>query len=148
MAEFQIDPRLVADSAPLAALKLCQARLFGDARWPWVVLIPRKPGAHEIEHLAAADRVQLMEEIVAAGSAVRAMGASLGRPVEKLNVGSLGNIVAQLHVHVIGRRADDPAWPGPAWGVAGKVAYDAAALMVAQTAALPAFEGVKRKAGG
>jgi diadenosine tetraphosphate (Ap4A) HIT family hydrolase len=57
-----------------------------------------------------------MAEVVAAGRAVRAMATAAGRPVDKLNVGALGNIVAQLHVHVVGRRTDDPAWPGPVWG--------------------------------
>ena len=58
----------------------------------------------------------LTSEIVIAGHAVRAIGAALRRPVEKLNVGQLGNITRQLHVHVVGRRADDPCWPGPVWG--------------------------------
>jgi diadenosine tetraphosphate (Ap4A) HIT family hydrolase len=70
----------------------------------------------------------LTEEIVAAGVAVKAMGVALGRPVEKLNVGALGNITPQLHVHVVGRRADDPAWPGPVWGVGEAAAYDDGAL--------------------
>ena len=148
MAEFQIDPRIVAVSEPLAALKLCQARLMGDCRWPWIVLSPRKPGAQEIEHLTPADRAQLLEEIMAAGAAVRAMGAACGRSVEKLNVGALGNVVEQLHVHVVGRRADDAAWPGPVWGVAGAVPYPPASLALAQAAALPALETVRRKTAG
>ncbi|HTK36820.1 MAG TPA: HIT domain-containing protein [Caulobacteraceae bacterium] len=148
MAEFKIDPRLVASSEPLAALKLSEARLQTDARWTWIVLIPRRPGARELEHLTPADRALLLEEIVAAGSAVRAMGAALGRSVEKLNVGALGNRVEQLHVHVVGRRCDDPAWPDPVWGMEGAVAYAPASLAIAQAAALPAFEGMKRKPGG
>src|SRR4051812_7352219 len=101
MAEFEIDPRLLAGSEPLAALQLCDARLMNDARWPWIVLVPRKPGAREVEHLAPKDRALLMEEAVIAGAAVRAMGAALGRPVEKLNFGALGNVVAQLHAHMV-----------------------------------------------
>src|SRR6185436_18219832 len=97
-------------------LPLCQARLQADARWPWIVLIPRSPGLRELEDLTSADRIRLMDEILAAGVAVRGAGAALGRPVEKLNVGALGNVTPQLHVHVVGRRADDPAWPGPVWG--------------------------------
>jgi diadenosine tetraphosphate (Ap4A) HIT family hydrolase len=145
MAEFKIDPRIAADSEPLAALKLSQARLQADARWPWIVLIPRKPGVREIEHLAPADRGALLEEIIAAGAAVRTMGAALGRPVEKLNIAALGNRVEQLHVHVVGRRSDDPAWPDPVWGLAGAVPYTPETLVVAQTAALPALDGVRRK---
>jgi diadenosine tetraphosphate (Ap4A) HIT family hydrolase len=79
---------------------------------------------------------------------VRAMGAALGRPVEKLNIGALGNHVEQLHVHVVGRRSDDAAWPEPVWGVVGSVDYDQASLDLARGAAIPAFEGVKRKAAG
>jgi diadenosine tetraphosphate (Ap4A) HIT family hydrolase len=144
MAEFKIDPRLLESSEPLAALRLCEARLHGDARFPWIVLIPRKPGAREIEHLTAKDRAVLMDEIVAAGAAVRALGAAVGRPVEKLNVGAIGNRVEQLHVHVIGRRTDDANWPDPVWGLPGAVAYEEKALAAALQAALPALEGVLR----
>ena len=142
MAEFTVDPRLLASSEPLAALKLSEARLHGDARFPWIVLVPRKPGAREIEHLTPKDRAQLMDEIVAAGAAVRALGAAWGRPVEKLNVGAIGNRVEQLHIHVIGRRADDANWPDPVWGLAGAQPYGEAALADARPAALPALEGV------
>lgn len=142
MAEFTVDPRLLASSEPLAALKLCEARLHGDARFPWIVLVPRKPGAREIEHLAPKDRAQLMDEIVAAGVGVRALGAAWGRPVEKLNVGAIGNRVEQLHIHVIGRRADDANWPDPVWGLPGAQPYGEAALADARQAALPALEGV------
>jgi diadenosine tetraphosphate (Ap4A) HIT family hydrolase len=148
MAEFRIDPRIVADSEPLASLKLSEARLSRDARWPWIILVPRKHGAREIEHLVPADRAVLLEEIVAAGAVARAMGAALGRPVEKLNVGALGNRVEQLHVHVVGRRSDDAAWPDPVWGAPGAMAYPAEALAIVQTAALPAFGGLIRKPGG
>jgi diadenosine tetraphosphate (Ap4A) HIT family hydrolase len=83
-----------------------------------------------------AARSRLMEEIVLAGQAVRAMGEAAGRPVFKLNVGALGNVTPQLHAHVVGRRADDPAWPGPVWGVMGTKAYSAEALTAARRAAL------------
>ncbi len=145
MAEFEIDPRILASTEALASLVLCQARLQSDARWPWIVLSPRRPGAREIDHLAARDRSQLMDEIVAAGAAVRAMGAAIGRPVEKLNIGAIGNMVSQLHIHVIGRRADDPCWPQPAWGVPGADVYSDAALAQARSAALTAFEGVRAR---
>jgi diadenosine tetraphosphate (Ap4A) HIT family hydrolase len=80
------------------------------------VLIPRVEGARELEDLAPEDRRLLMDEILAAGHAVRAIGLALGREVAKLNVGQLGNVTPQLHVHVVGRRPDDAAWPGPVWG--------------------------------
>ena len=145
MAEFVVDPRLLAVSHPIVSLKLSEARLYADARWPWIMLIPRKVGARELEHLTAADRATLMDEIVAAGGAVRAMGASAGRPVEKLNVGAIGNKVEQLHVHVAGRRADDAAWPQPVWGVGTAVPYSDEALAASREAALTALQGLKRK---
>jgi diadenosine tetraphosphate (Ap4A) HIT family hydrolase len=112
----EIDPAFLATSQVIAELSLCQARLQDDGRYPWIVLIPRVAGAQELEDLSEADRALLMEEIVTAGEAVRAMGKPLGLAVEKLNVGALGNVTAQLHVHVVGRRRSDPAWPGPVWG--------------------------------
>lgn len=134
--KFVIDNAILATSEPLATLKLCEARLQADARYPWIVLVPRRPGARELDHLTAADRARLMEEIVLAGAAVRAMGAALGRPVDKLNVGALGNITPQLHVHVIGRRDDDAAWPGPVWGHGEPRQYPEARLAQAHEAAL------------
>ena len=143
MAEFAIDTRILASSEPLCALKLCDARLQADARWPWILLLPRKPGARELEHLSHKDRAQLMEEIVLASGVVRAIGAAFGRPVEKLNVGGLGNIVPQLHVHIIGRRVDDPCWPNPVWGVGEAKPYSDADLALAREAALSVLEALK-----
>ena len=125
MTAFEIDPRLLASSIPVAALTLCEARLQADARWPWIVLIPRRPGLRELDELTAAEQVQLLQETAWTGEVVRAIGQAAGRPVEKLNVGLLGNVVAQLHVHVVGRRADDPAWPGPVWGFGEAAPYPA-----------------------
>jgi diadenosine tetraphosphate (Ap4A) HIT family hydrolase len=133
--KFALAPAFLATSHAVADLKLCAARLQADARWPWIVLIPRKVGARELEHLSPANRALLMEEIVLAGAAVRAIGAALGRSVDKLNVGQLGNITPQLHVHLVGRRADDAAWPGPVWGVGEAVAYAPEALRMATDAA-------------
>ena len=137
--KFALDPAILATSEPLCELKLCAARLQTDARWPWIVLVPRKAGVRELEHLSAGDRHQLIEETVLAGDAVRAIAAALGRPIEKLNVGQLGNVTPQLHVHVVGRRPDDPAWPGPVWGVAEPIAYRPAALVSALQAADTVF---------
>jgi diadenosine tetraphosphate (Ap4A) HIT family hydrolase len=89
-----------------------------------------------LEHLSVLDRAAVMEEAMLAGAAVRAIGGALGRPVEKLNLGALGNVTPQLHLHVVGRRADDPAWPGPVWGVGEALAYDGLALGRAREAAL------------
>jgi len=135
---FAHDPAFDAGSAPLAALPLSDVRLQLDARFPWLILLPRREGARELEDLSPEDRARLMEEIIAAGRAVRAIGEILGRPVAKLNVGALGNVTPQLHIHIVGRRPDDPAWPGPVWGVAGAVGYSAAALAMVRAVALVA----------
>lgn len=135
MDKFALHPAFAATSEFLAELKLSQARLQLDARWPWIVLIPRRVGARELEHLSPQNRAQLMEEIVLAGAAVRAIGAALGRPVDKLNVGQLGNITPQLHLHVVGRRPDDAAWPGPVWGQGEPALYAPEALGHALAAA-------------
>ena len=139
MAEFVLDPAFVATAAELGELSLCHARLQLDARYPWIVLIPRVAGARELEDLSVSDRARLIEETVLAGSAVRAVAQVLGLAVDKLNVGALGNVTPQLHVHVLGRRVGDPAWPGPVWGHSAGEAYDAAGLARAVTAARAAL---------
>ena len=139
MAEFILDPAFVATSAELGDLSLCHARLQLDARYPWVVLIPRVGAARELEDLSVADRARLIEETVLAGAAVRAVAEVLGLPVDKLNVGALGNVTPQLHVHVVGRRTGDPAWPGPVWGHSAGVAYEAGMLERAVAAAKAAL---------
>jgi diadenosine tetraphosphate (Ap4A) HIT family hydrolase len=137
---FTLDPAFEAGSAALAALPFCEVRLQLDARFPWLILIPRVTGAREIEDLTPGGRVLLMEEIVLAGRAARAMGETLGRPVTKLNIGALGNVTPQLHVHVVGRRPDDLAWPGPVWGVGAATPHDADSLSRARIAALGVLE--------
>jgi diadenosine tetraphosphate (Ap4A) HIT family hydrolase len=136
---FAIDPAFLATSEPLGELALCHVRLQADAHYPWIVLIPRQAGARELEDLSEADRITLMAEIVVAGHAVRAAGAAFGLAVEKLNVGALGNVTPQLHVHVVGRRGDDPAWPGPVWGHGPAKGFEAAELAVAVAAAKAAL---------
>lgn len=113
---FQADPTFDPGSVEVCDWPLCQVRLQDDARFPWLILIPRRPGLRELEDLTSGDRTLLMEEIVRAGEAVRLLGEAEARPVEKLNVAALGNVTAQLHVHVVGRRADDGLWPDPVWG--------------------------------
>ena len=119
----EIDPAFLSTSQALGDLALCHVRLQADARFPWIVLIPRVAGASELEHLAQGERDVLLEEILRVGTAVRAVGEALGRPAGKLNIGQLGNVTAQLHVHVVGRRPGDAAWPGPVWGFGEPAAY-------------------------
>lgn len=124
MSDFRPDPAFDAGSVFAVDWPLCHVRLQDDARFPWLILIPRVEGATEVEHLSAGDRTVLMEEIVGAGEIVRALGEAVRRPVEKLNVAALGNVTAQLHIHVVGRRRDDPLWPDPVWGRGGVERYD------------------------
>ena len=98
------------------------------------MLVPRGEGLIELEDLAAAERALLMEEVVRAGGAVRAAGAAMGFEVQKLNVGALGNVVRQLHVHVIGRRAGDAAGAGPVWGVGAAEPFAPAAREAVESA--------------
>lgn len=120
---FQTDPRLLANSIAVASLDLSDLRLMDDARFAWLVLIPRVAGASELDDLDADQRLTLMAEIIAAGDMARRLGEALGRPVDKINTAALGNVTAQLHVHVVGRRRDDPLWPDPIWGRGGGVAW-------------------------
>lgn len=116
MAEFVLDPRISATSHAIASLDLCDLRLQDDGRFPWVVLSPRSMGAVELADLPYSDQCQLLVEIDLAGRMVRALGAAWSRPVQKLNIANLGNVTPQLHWHIVGRRSDDPCWPGPVWG--------------------------------
>ncbi len=136
---FSLDPRIAGASHPLAALDLCEARLQDDARFPWIVLAPRREGLVEIADLDATALAQLWAEVRAAGEAVRAIGAALRRPALKLNHGQLGNVVSQLHIHVVGRHAGDAAWPGPVWGFGAAEPYDAQALAVTLAASRAAL---------
>ena len=125
MQDFAVDPAFQAGSVFAADWPLCHVRVQDDARFPWLILIPRVEGATEIEDLTTADRALLMEETVRAGALIRAFGQAADRPIDKLNVAALGNVTAQLHVHVVGRRRDDGLWPDPVWGRPGAVRYEA-----------------------
>jgi diadenosine tetraphosphate (Ap4A) HIT family hydrolase len=115
---FSVAPAFEAGSVAIAEWPLCHVRLQDDARFPWLILIPRVGGAVELEDLSVEQRATLMEETVRAGALVRRLGV-----VEKLNVGAIGNVTAQLHVHVVGRRRDDSLWPDPVWGRGPVVPY-------------------------
>lgn len=120
---MSLDPRLEQASTVLAQLPLSVLRLQEDARWPWLVLVPRRPGLVEVAELTAEEWALLGREVAAADAAVRALGSAVDFEVEKVNVAALGNVVPQLHVHVVGRRTGDPAWPGPVWGVGAAEPY-------------------------
>ena len=146
MDKFALAPAFLQTSEPLVSLKLSEARLQADSRFPWIVLIPRRSGAREMEHISNGDRAQLMDEIIAASAAVRAIGAAIGRPVERVNVGQIGLKTPQLHIHVVGRRADDECWPEPVWGRGEGKDYDARTLEVAIAAALGVLKSMQAAA--
>ena len=116
---FAPDPRLAADSFFLADGPLSQLRVMDDTRFRWLVLVPRRPGAIEWIDLDGDAQRLLLAEINLAGRLLRAWG-----PVHKLNIGALGNVVRQLHVHVLAREEGDAAWPGPVWGIGTPRRYD------------------------
>ena len=112
-ASFTLDPRLAADSVAVASLGLSDLRLMNDARFAWLLLVPRRAGMAEIIEMGKPDRAALFEEIVATMTALKTATGC-----DKLNVAALGNRVRQLHVHVIA------AWPDPVWGAGAAVAYE------------------------
>ncbi|MCV3736392.1 HIT family protein [Rhizobium sp. TRM96647] len=119
MTPFEADARLARDSELLTRIGLCELRLMRDARWPWLVLVPQRTDVHEMFDLTPLDQTMLTFEVnLVADALKRATGAT------KINVGALGNIVRQLHVHVIARSEGDPNWPGPVWGFGTAEAWD------------------------
>lgn len=111
MSEFLLDPRLAADTRPVVELPLCRVVAMRGVDHPWLILVPRRAGLVEILDLDDAERARLFEEVAAVAAALKAETGA-----DKLNIGALGNVVAQLHVHVIARFRSDPAWPAPVWG--------------------------------
>ena len=111
MKEFTLDDRLANDSVSVTITGLCDVRLSKDRRWPWLVLVPRRPGISEIFELTPLDQVLLTFETNKVAAALKTVTGAT-----KINIGALGNIVRQLHVHVIARFEGDANWPGPIWG--------------------------------
>ncbi|WP_342148275.1 HIT domain-containing protein [Methylorubrum sp. SB2] len=109
--DFSLDPQLIADTHHVGDLALCSVLLMDDARFPWLILVPRRPSLSELTDLDEADAAALTGEIRLTVKVIQA----LAKP-DKVNVAALGNVVAQLHVHVIARFRSDPAWPSPVWG--------------------------------
>ena len=128
---FSLAPQLAAETIAVGDLSLSSVLLMDDARFPWFILVPRRPEASEMTDLSDEDAGALMGEI---RIATRVM-LELAKP-DKVNVGALGNVVPQLHVHVVGRFRSDPAWPGPVWGQGSRSPYPAhAAAALAERAA-------------
>lgn len=120
---WTLHPQLAADTHFVASLPLCELLLMDDANYPWLVLVPRIPGASEWLDLTTTDQHRLLDEVSLAGGVLRHV-----HEPDKLNIAALGNVVAQLHVHVVGRFRHDPAWPKPVWGAVPAQRYKAADL--------------------
>ncbi|HVZ50797.1 MAG TPA: HIT family protein [Pseudolabrys sp.] len=115
---FPLHPQLAADTSPVGNLPLSRVLLSNDANYPWLILVPRQTGLVEIIDLAPDDQLRLMAEIAQTARALKSV-----TECEKLNIAAIGNVVPQLHVHVIARRHSDAAWPKPVWGAVPAVAY-------------------------
>lgn len=129
MDAFALHPRLQADTVFVADWTLSRVLVMNDTRYPWLVLVPRRAGAVEVFDLAEADRAMLTEEAARASRGLKQLSGAA-----KINIAALGNLVPQLHIHVVARSPGDAAWPGPVWGQGSAVLYAAPArdALVAQ----------------
>jgi diadenosine tetraphosphate (Ap4A) HIT family hydrolase len=118
---FALHPRLAADTVEIGRWALSRVLLMDDSRWPWLILVPQRPAVREVHELAPTDRGALVEEVAHAGRCLQVSARA-----DKINVGMLGNMVPQLHIHIVARFTSDPAWPGPVWGFGTRVPYDPA----------------------
>jgi diadenosine tetraphosphate (Ap4A) HIT family hydrolase len=108
---FALDPRLAQDTVLLGDFPLCHLLLMNDAQYPWFILVPRREDVSELFQLDTSDQLSLWQETTALAEVLKDLFSA-----DKLNVATLGNVVSQLHMHVIVRRRDDAAWPAPVWG--------------------------------
>jgi diadenosine tetraphosphate (Ap4A) HIT family hydrolase len=118
---FALDERLAADCHVVGELGLSRVLLMDDARFPWLILVPRQPGLRELVELPRDSQHELLDEINRVAHVLHA----ITNP-DKMNIATLGNVVSQLHVHVIARHVGDPAWPRPVWGMGERSPYSAA----------------------
>lgn len=123
MSEFVLDERLATVSVHALDLPLSRVLVMDDVRYPWLMLVPRRPQMVEVFDLVPTDRVMLSEELAIVGSRFKLL-----TKCHKINIANLGNNVPQLHIHVVARNPGDAAWPGPVWGQGDAVRYDPKAL--------------------
>jgi len=118
-ASFKLDPILEKDTVEIARLEVCRVLLMRDKTYPWVILVPALSGLRDLDDLSPSERTQVMAEIDRVSKTMKAVFEPY-----KMNVAALGNVVEQLHIHIIARFQGDPAWPGPVWGVHPATDYD------------------------
>ena len=122
-SDWSLHPQLQRDTVNIGDLPLSRVLIINDANYPWILLVPRRPAVAEIIELDEIEQAQLMTEIARVGRALKTV-----TQCDKLNIAALGNVVPQLHVHIIARRQGDAAWPRPVWGQMPPLAYDKADL--------------------
>lgn len=120
---FELHTQLVKDCVEVGDLPLCRVLLMNDAQYPWLILVPRRAEITELFELPHIDQQQLLDEISHVSSTLAGHYRA-----DKMNIAALGNVVAQLHVHIIARFKNDAAWPRPVWGVAPAIPYEGALL--------------------
>ena len=120
---FMLDPKLTADTHPVVRWRFSDVLLMNDARFPWLILVPRVPDVTELFQLAGPLRAGVVHEAMVLGETLQGLFSA-----EKINTAMLGNVVPQLHIHVIARFSSDSAWPGPVWGVGAAQPYSQGAL--------------------
>lgn len=119
MGEFVLNQQLEADTHFVSELENCSLRLPDDARWPWLILVPRIADVEEWHTLTKGQRIMIDDEVARVASALKTMTGC-----EKINIASIGNMVCQLHIHVIARNEGDANWPGPVWGYGERESYE------------------------
>lgn len=122
-SDWSLHPQLARDTINIGDLPLSRVLVINDANYPWLLLVPRRPQVNEITDLDEVEQAQLMTELTRVARALKVV-----TDCTKLNIAVLGNVMPQLHVHVIARQEGDAAWPRPVWGVVPAVPYDKAAL--------------------
>ena len=135
-SDFDLHPQLAGDTVEVDRWACCRVLLMNDAAYPWLIVVPQRPELRELHDLSTDDLAHVSAEIVRASRAME----RLFEPV-KMNVAALGNQVPQLHIHIIARFEDDPAWPNPVWGTAPAAPYEAGALAERLAALRGAFAG-------
>lgn len=141
--KFKLHHRLQEDTVEIVRLKLSRALLMDDSSFPWIVLVPEREGVREVHELNIEDRSVLIEEIAAASEIIQQLHCP-----DKINIGALGNLVSQLHIHVIGRFRTDRAWPGPVWGAGPARPYQAGTLETVCAGIRKAFQQKGREHAG
>ena len=131
MNDFILHSKLAADTFEVLSLEVSQLLLMNDARYPWLILVPQVSGMRDLHNLSTKQYQAVTQEIVQVSEVLESLAQA-----HKMNVGALGNMVPQLHIHIIARQTNDAAWPAPVWGVGEAQPYsqDAAKTLIQQIA--------------